>query len=158
MCVSSLRHHHCSIVRADRLDSSFFSPVEWNDSLVHSALGLGPKVNASIPKSLAESFVFCNTLVGFGFRHYVKETLPESSSLWGKRGQAKSLLMIHPGNPWAKDWVGQFLHHSWQGTCGVPAPFLTGHLRGTCTIPDSCLVMEVRRRASYNLGCRTTIG
>jgi len=41
-----------------------------------------------------------------------------------------------------------YLHHSWQGTCGVPAPLLTGHLRGTCTTPDSCSVMETRRRRS----------
>jgi len=41
--------------------------------------------------------------------------------------------------PWeipSQDWIGQLLHHYWQGTWGVPAPLLTGHLRGTCTTPN----------------------
>ena len=33
------------------------------------------------------------------------------------RVQAESLLMTHPGKRWVKDWVGRFLHHSWQLIC-----------------------------------------
>ena len=44
------------------------------------------------------------------------------------RVQAERLLMIHLGKRLAYDSVGQFLHHSWHWT---------GHLRGTCTTPDT---------------------
>ena len=43
---------------------------------------------------------------------------------------------MHPRTCGVKNSVGQFLYHSWQGTCGVPAPLLTGHLQGTCTTAD----------------------
>jgi len=81
----------------------------------------------------------------------------ELPSLWGMRVQAESLLMAHHRKCWVKDSIVHFLHHTWQGTWGVPAPHLTGHLRGTCTTPDRApegylhhtSVMEIRIKKMF---------
>ena len=60
-------------------------------------------------------------------------------SLWGTWVQTESLLMTCPGKRWVKRLsrpISAPQLTAVLGTYGVPAPLLTGHLRGTCTAAD----------------------
>jgi len=116
-------------------------------------MGIEPGTPGPKPSTLSTRLSLRPTLVGFGSRHSTKGALLKSHLLYWVLAilvLANSLLMLHSTQQanfcTTPDRAPEgYLHHSWQGTWGVPAPLLT---------PDRHSVMKLRSSNSV-LTCTT---